>query len=58
MNENNPPMMLPNGYVYGYNVSVAVNDSLKAKIALITITCYIKIRADKLSQKLEKYLLQ
>ena len=20
MNENNPPMMLPNGYVYGYNV--------------------------------------
>ncbi|MEE6462760.1 hypothetical protein FKM82_001697 [Ascaphus truei] len=21
MNENNPPMMLPNGYVYGYNVS-------------------------------------
>lgn len=51
-------MMLPNGYVYGYNVSVAVNDSLKAKIALVTITCYIKIRADKLSQKLEKYLLQ
>lgn len=23
MNENNPPMMLPNGYVYGYNVSGA-----------------------------------
>lgn len=22
MNENNPPMMLPNGYVYGYNVSL------------------------------------
>lgn len=39
MNENNPPMMLPNGYVYGYNVSVAVNDLLKAKIAAVRITC-------------------
>ncbi|XP_077387432.1 E3 ubiquitin-protein transferase MAEA isoform X2 [Festucalex cinctus] len=25
MNENNPPMMLPNGYVYGYNVIPAVH---------------------------------
>lgn len=24
MNENNPPMMLPNGYVYGYNVSLYI----------------------------------
>lgn len=39
MNENNPPMMLPNGYVYGYNVSVGVNDLLKAKIAAVTVTC-------------------
>lgn len=35
MNENNPPMMLPNGYVYGYNVSV---DFLKSKIAVVTET--------------------
>lgn len=51
MNENNPPMMLPNGYVYGYNVSVEINDLLKSKIAAIVITFYIKIRAYKLSQK-------
>lgn len=36
MNENNPPMMLPNGYVYGYNVSVEINDFLKSKIAVVT----------------------
>lgn len=29
MNENNPPMMLPNGYVYGYNVSTHP-DSMKS----------------------------
>lgn len=38
MNENNPPMMLPNGYVYGYNVSVEINDFLKSKIAVVTGT--------------------
>ncbi|NWT87277.1 MAEA protein, partial [Lanius ludovicianus] len=37
MNENNPPMMLPNGYVYGYNVSVGGNGLLKAKIAVVRI---------------------
>lgn len=51
MNENNPPMMLPNGYVYGYNVSVEINDLLKSKIAVVIITFYIKITAYKLSQK-------
>ena len=25
MNENNPPMVLPNGYVYGDNVSLCTN---------------------------------
>jgi macrophage erythroblast attacher len=25
MNENNPPMVLPNGYVYGEKVSTAIN---------------------------------
>lgn len=29
MNENNPPMMLPNGYVYGYNVSTPQYKLLK-----------------------------
>ena len=29
MNENNPPMMLPNGYVYGYNVSTPPDEHLK-----------------------------
>jgi len=51
MNENNPPMMLPNGYVYGYNVSVEINDLLKPKIAVVITTFCIKTRAYKLGQK-------
>lgn len=27
--------MLPNGYVYGYNVSVEINDLLKSKTAVV-----------------------
>lgn len=39
MNENNPPMMLPNGYVYGYNVSTLQDEQgLWAE----AITAYVK----------------
>lgn len=48
MNENNPPMMLPNGYVYGYNVSVEIIALLMAEIAVVTVTSSVKIRACKL----------
>lgn len=58
MNENNPPMMLPNGYVYGYNVSVEIDDLLKSKIAVVIITFYIKITAYKLSWKARSKFLQ
>lgn len=56
MNENNPPMMLPNGYVYGYNVSVEISALLMSGIAVVTVTSSIKIRACKL-RKLETSLL-
>lgn len=52
MNENNPPMMLPNGYVYGYNVSVEINDLLNSTIAVVILTFYIRIRVYKF-RKLE-----
>lgn len=29
MNENNPPMMLPNGYVYGYNSLLSIRQDDK-----------------------------
>lgn len=49
-------MMLPNGYVYGYNVSVEISALLMSGIAVVTVTSSIKIRACKL-RKLETSLL-
>lgn len=37
MNENNPPMMLPNGYVYGYNVSISCKDLWKFELRVSII---------------------
>ena len=39
LNENNVPMMLPNGYVYGYNVS---NYKMKIKIKLDFFSFFLR----------------
>lgn len=38
MNENNPPMMLPNGYVYGYNVS---RELLLAPLNVVSVSVFV-----------------
>ena len=40
MNENNPPMVLPNGYVYGENVSVETHWPIEAFLSCIIAGLY------------------